>query len=121
MKLWQRNKTIKAVEDVQHLAERLSKVPQVTRFSEDANEEAWGLADAFADIEGSMRIFLEVQLPKLTQNELSPAEAFDVLLDIAEEFRHILYHIHDQKFFDYLEPTHEWLQVSSRSSSKKRD
>jgi hypothetical protein len=68
-------------------------------------------------MEGSMRIFLEVQLPKLAREELSPAEAFDLLLDIAEEFRHILYHIHDQKFFEYLEPTHEWLQISSKSDS----
>ena len=33
----------------------------------------------------------------------SPEELFDVLIDIGEEFRHILYHIHDPKFYKYLE------------------
>jgi hypothetical protein len=35
----------------------------------------------------------------------------DVLMDVREEFRHILYHIHDPKFFRVAEPTHEWLAV----------
>ena len=117
MKLWERNQVIKTIEDMQRLAEKLSRVPEVTRFNGIGNDEACGLADAFADMEGSMRTFLKVQLPKLARSELSPADMFDLLLDIAEEFRHILYHIHDQKFFEYLEPTHEWLQVSSRSDS----
>jgi hypothetical protein len=54
MKLWERNRVIKTVEDVQRLAGKLSKVPEVTRFNETGNDEAWGLADAFADVEGSM-------------------------------------------------------------------
>jgi hypothetical protein len=50
MKLWERNQVIKTIEDVQRVAGKLSKVPEVTRFNEAANDEAWGLADAFADM-----------------------------------------------------------------------
>lgn len=35
-------------------------------------------------------------------DKASPAELFDALLDIGEELRHILYHIHDPKFYRYL-------------------
>ncbi len=36
----------------------------------------------------------------------------DLLLDIQQEFRHILYHIHDPQIFRVLEPTHGWLTVA---------
>ena len=32
----------------------------------------------------------------------SPEEILDALLEIGEEFRHILYHINDPKFYKYL-------------------
>jgi hypothetical protein len=38
---------------------------------------------------------------------------WDLLMDILEEFRHVLYHLHDPEFFRVLEPTHEWLTLSS--------
>jgi hypothetical protein len=32
-------------------------------------------------------------------------------MDVREEFRHILYHLHDPKFFRVVEPTHDSLQL----------
>jgi hypothetical protein len=47
------------------------------------------------------------------------SEAFeDALLEIREEFRHIVYHVHDPQFFRTIEPTHDWLAVSG---SERRD
>ena len=100
-----RNRVVKTVEDVKRMAERLSKCPEVTRFDEGQHKEAWGLAGSFADLEDSFRAFLDDQLPKLGEDNLKPEEICDLLLEIGEEFRHILYHIlEQQKFYRYLVP-----------------
>jgi hypothetical protein len=54
------------------------------------------------DLEESFQAFLEDQLPKLTQGELKAPKVYDVLLDIGEEFRRILYHIKAPKFYAHL-------------------
>jgi hypothetical protein len=35
-----------------------------------------------------------------------------VLLEVQQEFRHVLYHIHDPQLFRIMEPTHAWLTVA---------
>jgi|SRR5437588_3364649 len=85
------------------LADRLSKCPEVTKYDVGDEREAGVLAHAFGDLEESFNAFLDHQLPRLMNDEASPAELFDALLEIGEEFRHILYHIHDPKFYRYLD------------------
>jgi len=87
---------------VRALADRLSKCPQVTRHDKGDEKEAGTLAHAFGDLEESFRTFLDGQLPRLMNDQASPEELYDALLDIGEEFRHILYHIYDPKFYSYL-------------------
>jgi len=100
-----RNRVLKTADDVKRLAERLAQCPDVTRFDEGQHKEAWALADSFADLEDSCRAFLDDQLPKLVDENLKPEETCDVLLEIGEEFRHILYHIiEQQKSYKYLVP-----------------
>jgi len=99
------NKIIGTPKDVARVAEWLSRCPEVTRYDAGEHKEAWALADSFADLEGSFRALLDEQLPKLAQGNLPPSETYDLLLDIGEEFRHILYHIlEQQKFYRYLVP-----------------
>ena len=81
------------------LAELLIKCPEVTRYDE---EEAGTIAHCFSDLEESFRVFLEEHLPRLVEGKLKPSEIYDLLLDIGEEFRHILYHIKGPKFYSYL-------------------
>ena len=88
--------------DLQALAERLAQCKEVTRFDTGEACEAWTLAHAFADLEESLRTCLEEQLPRLTDGQLETSEIHALLLDIGEEFRHILYHINDPKFYRYL-------------------
>jgi hypothetical protein len=64
--------------------------------------EAATLAHAFSDLEVSFRKFLDEQLPRLVTAKVSPGEVKDLLLDIGEELRHILYHIRDPKFYKYI-------------------
>ncbi len=99
------NKIIATPEDVARLAGRLSRCSEVTRYDAGEHREAWALAGSFADLEGSFRALLDEQLPRLAEGNLPPSETYDLLLDIGEEFRHILYHIlEQQKFYKYLVP-----------------
>jgi hypothetical protein len=99
------NKFITTPKGVAHLAERLSRCSEVTRYDAEKHKEAWALADSFADLESSFRVLLDEEFPKLTQGILTPSDMYDLLLDIGEEFRHSLYHILDQqKFYKYLVP-----------------
>ncbi len=100
-----RNKTLRTPQDVNRLAERLTRLSEVTQFDDgEEHKEAWALADSLFDLESSFREFLDEILPKLASSE---GEAlYDLLLETAESFRHILYHILvQQKFFRYVAPT----------------
>jgi hypothetical protein len=85
------------------LRSRLSQLPSVTRFDDGEHSEAETLAHAFIDLEGSFQKFLEEQLPKLFDADLTNEALHDLLLDMGEEFRHILYHLKDPRFYRYLE------------------
>jgi len=105
MSPFERNKLIKTAEDVKRLADRLSECPEVTRYGDIEHNEAWALASSFADLEDSFRALLDEQIPKLLATDTGPSELYDTLLDVGEEFRHILYHVlQQQKFYRYLTP-----------------
>jgi hypothetical protein len=87
---------------IKALADKLSRCEQVTRHDSGKEPEAWTLAHSFADLEESFRKFLDEQLPTLAEGPLDSSSINELLLEIGEEFRHILYHIKDPKFFRYL-------------------
>lgn len=105
---------LKDVSAMESLAERLAASPVLSRYA-NPTEEGHSLAYSLSDLEGSMRVFLDEQLPKLADPNLKGEELEDLMLDIREEFRHILYHLHDPEFFRVVEPTHDWLQLSQPS------
>lgn len=74
----------------------------MTKFDAGENREAWTLAHTFADLEESFRTFLDEQLPKLAKADLKASDTYDLLLEIGEEFRHILYHVKEPSFYQYL-------------------
>ncbi len=49
-------------------------------------------------MERSFNQFLESYLPKLVDENLSDQEISDLLVEIGEEFRHVIYHIKDPEF-----------------------
>jgi hypothetical protein len=93
------------------LAQRLAESPVLSRFP-NPKGEAESLAYSLSDLEGSMRVFLNEQLPKLADPTVQGEALEDLLLDVREEFRHILYHLHDPEFFRVVEPTHDWLALA---------
>jgi hypothetical protein len=84
------------------LIDILRRCPEVTRYDESGHNEAETLAHAFSDLEKSFRKFLDEQLPRLEQGQLDPSQVYDLLLDMGEEFRHILYHLKAPKFYSHL-------------------
>lgn len=87
---------------INELARTLASYKCVSRYDHGDEVEGGTLANGFSDLEKSFRKFLLELLPKLTEGNLSEREARDVLLSIGEEFRHIHYHLHDNKFYSYL-------------------
>lgn len=92
----------KYVAELNALAERLNRCEQVSRYDTRAERQASKLAYDFLDLAESFRTFLNEQLPRLLDESVSCAELDDVLGDIGEEFRHILWHIHNAEFYAYL-------------------
>ncbi len=97
-----RERLLGTVAELKALAERLSKCPDVVKLDQGDHKEAWALAHAFHDLEESFRRILDDQLKKLTASDLDESETLDLLLEIGEELRHVLYHIHDPRFYRYL-------------------
>jgi len=89
-------------DNIKVLADNLSKCPEVTRYDTEKEKEAWVLALSFDELEDSFNRFLYEHLPRLADTQATPSEVYNILLDIGEEFRHIMYHIHDPMFYKYL-------------------
>ncbi len=89
-------------DEVNKLVALLEKCPEVKKLSSEDSNESGTLAHAFSDLEESFRIFSQEQLPRLVRENLKPKDVFDLLLDIGEELRHVLYHINDSQFYSYL-------------------
>lgn len=85
------------------LAERLARCPGVTRLDEETTRESWTLAHAFSDLDESFRRFSNELLPKLMDAKIDEATIYDILMEIGEEFRHVLYHLRDPRFYRYLD------------------
>ncbi len=84
------------------LADRLNRCEQVTQYDTAEEKQAWVLAHSLLDLAESFRSFLDEQLPRLRDERVSCDELHDTLLEIGEEFRHILYHVRDPAFYAYL-------------------
>ena len=85
-----------------HLAEKLSQLPSVIKHDKGEHKEAWTLAHSFLDLEESFKKFTDIYLPRLEHGNLSDKEVDDLLLDMGEDFRHIIYHLNDPEYFRYL-------------------
>src|SRR5712692_3299318 len=93
---------LKTVEHISELASRLSECPELTRYDSGEDKEAWALADGFSDLEEAFRPLLDECLPKLADPQVRGEALVEVLQDSGEEFRTILWHIQEPKFYRYL-------------------
>jgi hypothetical protein len=86
------------------LIDKLGTSSDVTRFDRPGRSEAETLAHALLDLQESFQKFIDDQLPRLESAAPGSPEIIDTLLDIGENLRHVLYHLRDPSFFQYLGP-----------------
>lgn len=84
------------------LERRLSQIPEVAKFDIPGESQGHTLAHALDGWEDSFTEILGVLLPELVNPNASSDDLNDTLHKIGDELRHILYHIHDAKYFRYL-------------------
>jgi hypothetical protein len=80
----------------------LARSSKVTSFDGVEELESEVLAHSLVDIGESCNALLNNFLPKLESPSLQEAEIHELLIAIGEELRHIIYHIKEPKFFNYL-------------------
>lgn len=88
-------------EEMLLLTRILSQVPMVTKFDHPDESQAETIVHSLSDLEKSFRTVSNL-IPKLFEDTNNVDHLNDVLLEIGEEFRHILYHLRDPDFFNYL-------------------
>jgi hypothetical protein len=73
----------------------------LARFDTADGEEALTLAYSLGDIEESATLALQL-IHKLVKEGHTAEEIDEILHQLGEEFRHILYHLRDPRYFGYL-------------------
>ena len=86
-------------ESLAFLAKRFGEL-EVTESGDE--EEPWTLANDLVDVENSLLVLSNDLFPRLLKDSVNSQEIKEILLDIGEEFRHIAYHIGNNKFYKYL-------------------
>jgi hypothetical protein len=94
-------------QQVNELGEALGQLPQVrsyenTRGDTEREPEAYVLARALVDISESVRRLATEQFPALAR-EPSAEQLGDVIHEVREELRHILYHVRDSAYLRVIE------------------
>lgn len=97
------------VGELMALAGLLSRVPRVVRLGQavddrSAEDVAMEAATGLIDIRKSAEILFKELLPRLMSLPPEGADFEDVLDDVAEEYRHIYYHIANTVLFSYVVP-----------------
>jgi|SRR6266851_2284477 len=89
------------------LERRLADAPAVKKFSTAEWDEANTLVHSLADLEESFDKYVNELLPRLLAADVAGPALEEVLSDITEELRHVVYHLQDPKFFRHLVDTRE--------------
>jgi hypothetical protein len=92
------------------LAALLEQSPRVRGLASGADPASVGevaseAADSLVDIRRSAQVLCSELLPKLQSQQPDSADFDDTLDDIADELRHIHYHIVNTKLFNYVVPS----------------
>jgi K+/H+ antiporter YhaU regulatory subunit KhtT len=95
---------MKYVEKLNAVTRNLEKCERVTMHTTKEENQADTLANALIDIEVAMEN-ISREIPKFYLEDLTSDEVDDLILELGEELRQILYHIEDSRVYDYLRST----------------
>ena len=85
---------------IEQIKNNLIKSQHIRKINENASDI---MAIAFIDIDDSSRKISFLINKLLNVNELIEDDVNNILFDIGDEFRHLLYHIKEMSFYEYLE------------------
>jgi len=94
-----KRKNVKLMIDLQKI---LSKCEKVNNYDTGKAKESDILSYSLTELNESFRRFIEELFPQLIHKDLEEEEIYNLLHEIGEEFRHILYHIKDSNYYNYL-------------------
>ncbi len=85
-------------DSIKKLSQRIKSSEVIAKHGQEWEDEETVLAISLLEIEESFRKIFDVLLPRIeSETRIDP-----VLWEIGEELRHIIYHIHDTRYFSYL-------------------
>ncbi len=85
------------------IIDNLNKSRKVASYNREKENESETLAHCFLDIEESCKVMITELFPKLLSDNMNEDDIDEIIYDIGEEFRHVLYHIKDSIFYNYLQ------------------
>jgi len=83
------------------IIENLRKSKKINSYDSLEEREADTVAHALLDMLESFKTVSNF-VTKLNESKLTEEEVDELLLDVGEELRHIIYHVDDMKFYSYL-------------------
>lgn len=83
------------------LGQNISKLIKLGDDEPSRKEAAFAISHGLIDMEESFHRIIEIS-NQMQGRDFSEGELEGALHDIGEELRHIIYHINDMKFYDYL-------------------
>lgn len=90
------------IQKLEILIKNLEKSEKVNSYDSEEEKESVRLAHAIIDMSESFKVISDTLAPKLSASNVTEEEVEDILFDIGEELRHIVYHIKDPKFYEYI-------------------
>jgi hypothetical protein len=94
------SKIMSDIQKTKLLNEVLSRSVRVTRFNSGDFVEADAIANAIVDMEKTFKVLTENLFPKLLETQRESADTDEILWEIRDNLRHIVYHIKDCRTFD---------------------
>lgn len=91
------------IKRLNQISSNLRNCEIVTKYSNDEENQVDTFAHALLDIDESAKKIINM-ISNLSSKEASAEIVDDLILEIGEELRHILYHVYDTKVYDYLKP-----------------
>jgi len=89
-------------ETLNRMSTNLSSSPRISRFDQGDHSESDALAHAILDMETEFSALSLEVFPKLLEADISPERADEIVWEIRDRLRHIVYHIRDCRSFQQI-------------------
>lgn len=93
---------MESTEKINSIYSTLIRNKDIEMMNKVSNEDLYLFAIDLVDIEGSLKELLN-KISFLETEVSNKDEVEDTMVDIIEEFRHILYHVRTSVFYNYLD------------------